>query len=80
MDWKNVNLKIGYERDQNIIDPLSFDTLLLEINCNCREITKEAIKKQFEEDLQSRIRSAREVFNNNLENILKEAQEYRNEP
>jgi hypothetical protein len=80
IDWNNVNLKSAYERDQNIIDPLNFDTLLLEISCNCREIDKASIKKQFEEDLQSRIRSAREVFNSNLDNILKDAKEYRDTP
>ena len=28
MDWNNVNLSSGYERDQDIRDPLSFDVLL----------------------------------------------------
>lgn len=79
MDWKNVNLKDNYERDQNIIDPLNFDTLLLEISCNIRNINKETIKAQFEEDLKNRIQSAREVFNNNIDNILNEALKYRNQ-
>ena len=79
MDWKNVNLTDGYERDQNIIDPLSFDTLLLEISCNCREINEATVKAQFEADLQSKIESAREVFNNNLQNIVKKAIEERNQ-
>lgn len=77
MNWKNVNLKDSYERSQNIIDPLSFETLLLEVECNIREINAETIRAQFEGDLKSRIKSAREVFNNNLSNILKEAQEHR---
>lgn len=77
MNWKNVDLKSAYEREQPIIDALSFDTLLLEISCNCKEINKEAIKAQFEEDLKSRINSAREVFNANLDNILNDALEYR---
>ena len=78
MNWTKVNLKSDYERNQNIVDPLSFDTLLLEISCNVLDINKETIKAQFETDLKIRIESAREVFNNNLENILKEAKEYRN--
>lgn len=78
MNWTNVNLKSDYERNQNIVDPLSFDTLLLEISCNIRDINKETIKAQFETDLKNRIESAREVFNNNLDNILKESLEYRN--
>tara|TARA_R110000787_G_scaffold196391_4_gene307725 strand:+ start:1361 stop:1603 length:243 start_codon:yes stop_codon:yes gene_type:complete len=77
MDWNNINLKSSYERDQNIIDPLNFDTLLLEVDCNIRDITKEAITKQFEADLQNRITSAREVFAANLENILIDAEIYR---
>lgn len=41
MNWKNVNLDSSYETAQAIIDPLDFDTLLLEINCNLREINKQ---------------------------------------
>ena len=77
MDWTNINLNSSYERAQNIIDPLSFDTLLLEVGCNIKDITKEAIAKQFEDDLQSRITSAREVFAANLGNIRREAINYR---
>jgi len=78
MDWNNVNLKSDYERNQNIIDPLSFDTLLLEISCNVRDINEASILKQFEDDLESRIFSARETLMANMQNILKEAIEYRN--
>lgn len=77
MDWTNVNLKSSYERDQNILDPYNFDTLLLEISTNLRNIDEETVKRQFEESLLNKIRSAREVFKANLDNIVKEAQEYR---
>lgn len=79
MNWSNIDLKSNYERDLSIIDNLTFNTLLLEISCNIRDINKETIKNQFETDLKARIDSAREVFNNNLNNILNEALEYRNE-
>lgn len=78
MDWNNVNLKSDYERNQNIIDPLSFDTLLLEISCNIKNINDQTIKQQFETDLQNRINSAREVFEANLKNIMQDAIEYQN--
>lgn len=78
MNWNNINLKDNFERNQNIIDPLSFDTLLLEISCNIKEINKETVLKQFETDLQNRIISAREIILSNLDNIVKDAQEYRN--
>lgn len=79
MNWSNIDLKSNYERDLSIIDNLTFDTLLLEISCNIRDINKETIKAQFETDLKARIDSARDVFNNNLNNILNESLEYRNE-
>jgi hypothetical protein len=77
MNWKNIDLKSGYERDQPLIDSLSSDTLLLEIQHNCREITKEAIMQQFETDLQSRVDSAREIMTSNLDNFLKQAKRER---
>lgn len=73
MNWKNVDLEDGYERDQNILDPYDFDTLLLEITCNVRDINAETVKVQFETTLKSKIDSAREVFANNFENIIKQA-------
>ena len=78
MNWSNIDLSSPFERSLNIIDPLNFETLLLEISCNLPEINKETIKKQFETDLQNRIESAKQVFNDNIENILKDALNYRN--
>ena len=77
-DWKNINLDSGHERDLDILDPYNFSSLLLEVECNLKEITKETISKHFEEVLRKRVRSAKEVFNNNLNNILKDALEGRN--
>lgn len=78
MNWKNIDLNSPSERQLNIIDPLTFDILLLEISCNLPEINEATIRAQFEEDLKSRIQSAKEVFNDNLKNILKDALKYRN--
>ncbi len=72
IDWKNVDLNDGYNRDQKILDPYSFNMLLLEIHCNIKkeEISEETIKKQFEEQLQNKVRTAREILNDNLKNIM----------
>lgn len=77
MDWTNIDLNSAYERAQPIIDPLSFDSLLLEVNCNLREINRKTVLKQFDEDLKSRIQSAREVIINNLDNIVAHAQKHK---
>lgn len=78
MNYSNVDLKDGYEASQNILDGLSFDTLLLEISCNIKDITKETVKAQFETDLKNLIQGARDIFTANLDNIVKEAVEQRN--
>ena len=78
MDWNNVNLNSNYERGQNILDPYTFDILLLEVYCNLRVINKQTVTEHFEKELKRKIRSAREVFNANLDNIIQKANEERN--
>ena len=79
MNWNNVNLEDGYERDQNILDPYNFDVLLLEISCNIRDenLNAEEITKHFNEILNLKIECAKEVFNDNLKNIVKQAKKER---
>jgi len=81
MKWENVNLTDSYERDQNILDPYNFDTLLLEISCNIRteNLTAEEITKHFNEILTARVREAKEIFKDNLLNIVKQAKQERNQ-
>ena len=81
MDWTNINLTDNYERDQNILDPLNFDTFLLEIshNIKTRDLTEENIKKEFEERLKTRIAEARDIFKDNLTSITKQAIKERNQ-
>ena len=77
MDYLNINLNNDHERNTNILDGYNLDTLFLEISCNLREINEETVKKQFYESLNSKIQSAKDIFNANLQNIVKYAQEER---
>ena len=77
MDYLNINLNNDYERNTDILDGYNLDTLFLEISCNLREINEETVKKQFYESLNSKIQSAKDIFNANLQNIVKYAQEER---
>lgn len=72
-NWNSIDLNSAYERDLNILDPYSFDTLLLEIHCNITDINADTVRTQFEHELQSKIDSAREIFEANLNNITKHA-------
>ena len=72
IDWNNIDMN-SYETSLAIVDELSFDTLLLEIECNCPQINVDTVTKQFEEDLRLRIQSAREIFLANREAIIRKA-------
>ena len=78
-DWSNIDLNSEYEKSLSIVDSYTFNDLLMEVHCNIENITEETIMRQFEEALQSRIHSAREVMRENINNITKYAVDYRNE-
>lgn len=78
MDWNNVDLNSNYERDQDFLTGYSFDTLLLEISCNLRDINEKTVRDHCYNELNNRIREAKEIFEANLKNIIKDAKKYRN--
>ena len=77
MDYLNIDFNSDHERNTDILDGYNLDTLFLEISCNLREINEETVKQQFYESLNSKIQSAKDIFNANLKNIVKHAQEER---
>ena len=77
MDYLNIDLNSDHERNTDILDGYDLETLFLAISCNLREINEETVKKQFYESLNSKIQSAKDIFNANLQNIVKYAQEER---
>ena len=77
IDWNNVNLASSFESSRNLIEGLTFDALLLEVDCNLRVINEQTVTAQFELDLRSRIDEAREIFRANLANIVEHAQKER---
>lgn len=77
MDYLNIDFNSDSERNSNLLDAYDFETLFLEISCNLREINEETVKQQFYESLNSKIQSAKDIFNANLKNIVKYAQEER---
>ena len=77
MDWSSVDLTSEYERDSNLLDAYSFDTILLEINCNLKEINVETVTEQFERVLSANVEEARSIFYSNLNNIVKQAKKER---
>ncbi len=70
-NWSDLDLTDDYQRNLPILDSYSIDVLLLEINCNIKNINKESITAQFMESLNQNINSAKEIFFDNLDNIEK---------
>lgn len=77
MNWDNIDLK-SHESQSNLLDNYTFDTLLLEISCNLPTINKETVKAQALLSIKAKYNEALEILNSNLENITREALEYRN--
>lgn len=61
----------------SLLDPVTFDDLILTVHCNCRTITPEAVKKEWDEILESRLADARFLLDNNMTAIMEEARKGR---
>ena len=77
MNWNNIDLNSTWETAQNMLDPYSTDTLLLEISCNLKEITPETVRAQAMESIKSKYKTAIEILESNLQNITDAALKYR---
>ena len=69
MNWKNVDLTRPAESSANLLDPYNFDTLLLEVSCNCPVITPETVRKQALYELNLKHEVALQILEDNLQNI-----------
>lgn len=71
--------KIGNDLsvEDNLLDGFTFQSIILAVHCNCREITTEAIKKEVEELLELRLEDMRELLERNIDVIAKKAKEGR---
>lgn len=59
-------------KKDSILDGFSFEDLIDTVHCNESKINEKAVKKVFEEMLQYQIAEAREMFEAQLKNVMKE--------
>ena len=78
MDSNNIDLNSSFERSLNLLDPYSFDTLLLEVACNIKDINTDTVMAQARESINAKYNEALEILESNLSNITKVAQAERN--
>ncbi len=76
-DWDNIDLTYAYERDKNMLDPYSFEDLLLEIRCNLKDINSQTVLVQARESIDAKYREAIGILNANIYNIIQYAKSER---
>lgn len=71
--------KLGVDLDtyDNLLDGLTFDDLILAVHHNCRTITPEAVEKELDEMLASRMQDMRFLLEKNMSAIMEEARKGR---
>lgn len=72
--WK---LGDDLDRSDSLLDGITFDDLILAVHCNCRVITPEAVRKEFEDFLELRMIDTRYLLESNMNEIIAEAKKGR---
>ena len=57
----------------NLLDGITFDDIITQVHCNCRNITPDAIRKEVDDLLKLRIADMRELLERNIDTIMTEA-------
>lgn len=65
--------------EDNLLDPITFQDLVLQVHCNCRKITPMAVEKELRETLNSRFADMQYLFEKNIDRIMAEAMKGRGE-
>lgn len=56
--------------EDNILDGLTFEELITTVQCNCRVLGREAVRKQWKAIIEQRLDDARYLLDNNIDEIL----------
>lgn len=73
------NWKLGDDLrgEDNLLDPITFDELVLTLHCNARTINEKAARRELREIMTSRVQDLEFLLENNMEEILRAAKEGR---
>lgn len=73
------NWKLGDDLrgEDNLLDPITFDELVLTLHCNARTINEEAAKRALREIMTTRMEDLEFLLENNMYEILRAAKEGR---
>lgn len=73
------NWKLGDDLrgEDNLLDPITFDELVLALHCNARTINEKAARRELREIMTSRMQDLEFLLENNMDEILRAAKEGR---
>lgn len=57
----------------NLLDGITFDDIITQVHCNCRNITPDTIRKEVDDFLKLRLADMRELLERNIDTIMTEA-------
>lgn len=63
--------------DDNLLDGLTFDDLILAVRCNCRKVTRTAVRAELSQMLASRKQDMNFLLEKNMDAIIAEAKKGR---
>ena len=72
MAERNWKLGDDLSLEDDIIDPVTFDDIVISVRCNAKRIDKEAVKKAWDEIMELRFEDAEYLLENNIEEIIEE--------
>ena len=78
MEKKKWKLGADMFSTDDILDPITFDDVILAVKCNCKEITPEAVMRTYREILEIALEDADFIVENNVEEIAEAARKMRN--
>lgn len=70
---RNWKLNDDLFPEDNILDPITFDDVILAVHCNCRELTRKEVVRTCREMLEQRLEDTKFLLKNNIDEIIQAA-------
>lgn len=77
MDERKWRLGDDLVTSDSLMDGISFDEIIMQVHCNCRSITPQAVIREVNDLVEQRLDDMRELLARNIDIIMAEARKGR---
>lgn len=77
MDENKWTLGEDLVASDNLLDPVTFDDLIMAVHCDCKEITPEAVNNELNRIIELRLCDMYTLLENSMDAIISEAKKGR---